>query len=231
MKGLRKKLQHRPRQHTLVDVALLTRLHGCFNHDTQKDAAVWAALLFCFFTFFRRSNVVLDSKTSFDPKRHLQRKDVLTSPSGLLVYTKWSKTLQHRERVLQIPLVPIPDSVLCPVSAYQHMCTLIPASPDSPAFVLPSSTNTARPLTTSILEKALAKAIKALALPKGAVTLHDLRRGGYTLAFQAGVPRELRQLHGDWKSDADHLYLTANIRDRLKLPSALRDYILRHTST
>ncbi|KAI8490432.1 hypothetical protein Bbelb_317000 [Branchiostoma belcheri] len=111
------------------------------------------------------------------------------------------------------------------------MCTLIPASPDSPAFVLPSSTNTARPLTTSILEKALAKAIKALALPKGAVTLHDLRRGGYTLAFQAGVPRELRQLHGDWKSDADHLYLTANIRDRLKLPSALRDYILRHTNT
>ncbi|XP_019624427.1 PREDICTED: uncharacterized protein LOC109470089 [Branchiostoma belcheri] len=137
MKGLKKRLQHRPRQHGRVDIPLLVDLAGCFNTQVPRDAAIWAAIVFSFFTFFRRSNVVLDSKTQFDPKKHLKRRDILVSPAGLLIYVTWTKTLQSRERVLSVPLLPIPGSPICPVAAYTHMCDLIPTEPDQPAFVVP----------------------------------------------------------------------------------------------
>ncbi|XP_019642643.1 PREDICTED: uncharacterized protein LOC109483942 [Branchiostoma belcheri] len=229
MKGLKKRLQHRPRQHGRVDIPLLVDLAGCFNPQVPRDAAIWAAIVFSFFTFFRRSNVVLDSKTQFDPKKHLKRRDILVSPAGLLIYVTWTKTLQSRERVLSVPLLPIPGSPICPVAAYTHMCDLIPTEPDQPAFVVPTRGRKLRPLTTSMLEKAFARAAASIGIPAGSLTLHDLRRGGYTLAFQAGVPRELRQLHGDWRSDADHVYLSTTVADRLRVPAALRDYVLRHS--
>ena len=43
---------------------------------------------------------------------------------------------------------------------------------------------------------------------------HSFRRGGASCAFQAGVPGELVQLHGDWRSDAYLRYLTVTQRMR-----------------
>ncbi|CAH1224584.1 ANGPT1 [Branchiostoma lanceolatum] len=44
-------------------------------------------------------------------------------------------------------------------------------------------------MTASMLSKELAGLVSSAGLPKGYHTLHDLQRGGYTLAFEAGVPR------------------------------------------
>ncbi|CAH1268808.1 Hypp3996 [Branchiostoma lanceolatum] len=103
------------------------------------------------------------------------------------------------------------------------MVGLVPATQDSPAFQLPPTPRRHfRPVTSSILEKAFAKLVAAANLAAGFPTLHDLRRGGYTLAFEAGVPRELRQRHGDWHSNADLLYLQPSMEQRLRLPVAMR---------
>jgi hypothetical protein len=37
-------------------------------------------------------------------------------------------------RKLEIPLVKIPNSPLCPYQAYTNMCKLVPADNDNPAF-------------------------------------------------------------------------------------------------
>ena len=51
-----------------------------------------------------------------------------------IIVFKWSKTIQYGQRILIIPLIEIPDSILCPVSAYKRMCELTPATKKNPPF-------------------------------------------------------------------------------------------------
>ena len=52
--------------------------------------------------------------------------DILVGEKTLLVVFKWSKTNQSGGRVHMIPLVILPGSPLCPVTAYKNMCGLLP---------------------------------------------------------------------------------------------------------
>ena len=54
----------------------------------------------------------------------------------LIVLVKWSKTIQFGERILRIPLINIPDNILCPMKAYKDMIKAIPAHKTSPAFCI-----------------------------------------------------------------------------------------------
>ncbi|KAI8490524.1 cytoplasmic pattern recognition receptor signaling pathway in response to virus [Branchiostoma belcheri] len=231
LRGLKKTLQHRPRESRPVTPELLNRLHRHIDPANSKDATIWAILLLGFFAYFRKSNLVPSSTKAFDPHKHLRRRDIAVATEGLVLRTSWSKTVQANEREVLAPILAIPGSNLCPVSAYKNMLQLVPATPDSPAFLLPPSTNRpARPVTASILEKSFKRLLSQAGLPPGSYTIHDLRRGGYTLAFEAGVPRELRQQHGDWRSNADLLYLKLSMAQRLRLPAAMRRLLLLRTT-
>ena len=74
------------------------------------------------------ANIVTRSRQCVDPSRHLTRRDIATNQHGLIVTFKCTKTLQFGERKLHIPLVRLPGSPLCPVSAYHRMIRLVPAS-------------------------------------------------------------------------------------------------------
>ncbi|KAI8515333.1 cytoplasmic pattern recognition receptor signaling pathway in response to virus [Branchiostoma belcheri] len=231
LRGLKKTLRHQPREHHPVTPEFLLRVHPLINHSDPTDATIWAVILVGFFTFLRRSNLAPASVKSFDPNKNLCRRDISVAPEGLLIRVRWTKTIQANERRLEIPVLAIPNSPLCPVRAYVNMVRLIPAVPSSPAFQLPASSNPARPLTISALDKAFARLVVAAGLPSRFHTLHDLRRGGYTFAFEAGVPRELRRQHGDWRSDADLLYLHLPLAERLKLPAAMRGLLLQRLAS
>ena len=45
---------------------------------------------------------------------------------------RWSKTNQFGQQVIEIPLLRIPGSVSCPVTAYLQMCRLIQVKSDNP---------------------------------------------------------------------------------------------------
>ncbi|CAH1257542.1 Hypp1851 [Branchiostoma lanceolatum] len=231
LKGLKRQLQHRPREHHPVTPEFLLKAHRALDLHNAKDATIWAIILIGFFAYFRKSNLVPSTAKTFNPNRHLCRRDIAVATEGLLLRTSWSKTIQANERELLTPVLAIPGSRLCPVTAYNNMVRLVPATQDSPAFQLPPTPHRHfRPVTSSILEKAFAKLVAAANLPAGYHTLHDLRRGGYTLAFEAGVPRELRQRHGDWRSNADLLYLQPSMEQRLRLPVAMRSLLRRRTT-
>ena len=53
--------------------------------------------------------------------------------------------------------------------------------------------------------------IKQIGLNSELYSLHSFRRDGCTFSFQSGIPAELIQLHGDWKSDAYKKILILNI--------------------
>ena len=83
----------------------------------------------------------------------------------------------------KIPLLRIPGSVLCPVTAYLQMCKLIQAKSDDPLFVLPHR----KVVTYKIFQVVLKDLISKIGLDAQEFSSHSFRRGGSTFAFQSRV--------------------------------------------
>lgn len=170
----------------------------------------------------RLANIVPSSRTNFDPRRNLTRSDVVANEHGLIVTFRSTKTIQFGERKLHIPLLRLPGSPLCPVSAYHPMVRLIPASPRSALFLLPG------PRVCTLLTKhrfvAEFRRVLSAAVVADASCFrgHSFRRGAASWAFNHGVPGELIQLYGDWTSDAYKVDLEFSVESKLAVAQQLR---------
>ena len=141
-----------------------------------------------------------------------------------MVVLQWSKTIQFGERQLTIPLLRITNSLLCPVSAYERMCSLVSAPVSAPAFCLKRE-GQFKPIIYSQLQEKLKHLIAAVGLNPDSYSSHSFRRGGASWAFKAKVQPYLIQLHGDWRSDAYKRYLDCDIQDRASVFDAMRALI------
>lgn len=184
------------------------------QHDAQSCTLFWA-FLFAFYLMACLANIVPSSFKSFDPRHHLIRCDVASNELGLIVTFHCTKTIQFGERKLHIPLLRIPDSPLCPVSAYHRMVRLVPASPRSALFLLPSLRGST-PLTKHWLVTEFHSSLATAGVPDGASFWgHSFRRGAASWAFNHGVPGELIQLYGGWTSDAYKVYLEFSVQSKI----------------
>ena len=194
-----------------VTPTLLLKLKGAINLQDPDDVVFWAASLTMFFAFLRKSNVFPPSSKGFDSRRHLRRQDfILTEPplpTGLLLNIRSSKTLKFLERVLQCPLPFMPLHPLCPLSALSGAFRATSGAAESgPAFVL-SFGNSFRPLLYNEFLNWFKQKLNVIGLDSKLYAAHSFRRGGASWALQQGLPGELIQLLGDWKSSAYLGYL------------------------
>ena len=223
-KGLTRQSKHTPKQALPITPPILVQIHSILDLSSPLHTTLWSSFLLSFFLFARKSNMVPQSPSKFDPDKHLMRKDISVCKSGMIVTIKWSKNIQCSERRLRIPIAAVPGSCLCPLRAYINMCTMVPAASNSPAFVVPSH----RPLTTVThytFTSSLRGFLSQLSFNPGAYSGHSFRRGGATWAFQSGVPGELIQLHRDWRSEAYKLYLKVSLDKKWSVTAAIRDSI------
>ena len=95
------------------DILLQMYSYKFLDLKKARDTVFWCLFLFAFFLFARKSNLVPDTQ------KFLLRQDVKELDDILIVTIKWSKTIQFGQRILQIPLIKIPDSVLCPYQAFK----------------------------------------------------------------------------------------------------------------
>ena len=102
----------------------------------STNIVLWCLFLFAFFLFARKSNLVPTKLKDVKSSKFLLRQDVTFEGGNLLITIKWSKTIQFGDRILVTPLIKIPDSPLCPVTAYLKMCQAIKADPTDPLFTL-----------------------------------------------------------------------------------------------
>jgi len=174
------------------------------------------AFLFAFYLLARISNIVPASARLFDPSKHLCRGDVKTTEFGLQVTFRWSKTNQSGYRRLILPLLHIPNSLLCPVRMYHEMCTLIPIPDCAPAFSVLTRSRSYTTITKSQFVEVLRSRLTRLQItdPRS-FRGHSFRRGGATWAFSSGIPGELIQVFGDWASDAYKCYLEFSMGAKL----------------
>ena len=204
----------------------LLEIHEKVKETGSFDATLWALLLLAFFTLSRKSNLVVTGQKAFDKNRQVCRSVILVGEKGLLVQFRWSKTNQFGSRVLLVPVLAIPGSVLCPLEAYSDMLRLIPAKGDGPAFVLPVK-GALVPVTYQVLQKFIMKCVAKLGLEPGLFSSHSLRRAGASWAFRSQVPGELIQTHGDWSSQAYLRYLEFSLTERCEVAQKMSAEIRR----
>ena len=224
LKGLKKVLLHTPKQALPITPPILIKIFSVIDLYSPFHVTLWSSYLLAFYLFARKSNLVPVSHVAFNPRLHLQRRDILVCQAGLIVTLKWSKTIQCAERRLTIPVSAFPGSPLCPVWAFQRMCTMVPAPPEAPAFVIYSQGKLV-PVIHSQFTQQLRAFLHKTGHNPAAYSGHSFRRGGATWAFQLGVPGELIQLHGDWKSDAYKQYIKTSFGTKLSVTSTFASSI------
>ena len=192
------------------------------SHLDPIDVTFSCAFVFAFFLFARISNLVPDSWCHIGDYHCLRRGDIEPSHYGLCVMFSWSKTNQFGKRVLELPLLSIPNSPLCPVRLFYPMCELVPASSRSPLFVYRSRSGIVKPiLKRQFVSVLLARLGAAKVVQSHLFRGHSFRRGGTSWAFSAGLPGEFIQIFGDWRSDAYKCYLDLSMALKLRVAKGM----------
>ena len=178
---------------------------------------------------FRKSNLLPVSQSSFDPNRQLTEADFVFESWGVLVHMKWSKTIQFREKAVQIPFSYVPHSPLCPVQAIRHAFSFLPSDKDCSQAFNYLDTQTLQPVcfTYAKFLKFLRTCLMNIGSDPTSYAGHSFRCGGASFAFQSGIPVEMIKFLGDWKSDAVLLYLTVHLKMCMESNNFLTKSILQ----
>ena len=96
--------------------SLLLRIVHLFDSDNPLHVAMWALFLVAFYSFLRKSNLVVDRAAQVSLKVIL-RSDLRFDASFAYLTVHASKTIQFQERLFSLPLPRILGSLLCPVAA------------------------------------------------------------------------------------------------------------------
>ena len=168
----------------------LDLLKGIFlrlDLTTPLDRTFLAACLVAFFSVFRKSNLLVESLSDFDPNRHLCVHDATFLPNGTILTIRWSKVIQVRERILHIPLPKIGNSPLCPYTALLSLVTSFgPVSNPTPLFSF--SPIGLSPFTHPLIHQKLHHCLSSMGVNQTEYSGHSFRRRGasfpYSLVYQ-----------------------------------------------
>ena len=203
MKGLKAQLSRPVRQKLPFTINHLIVFFEFLDLSDVKHLACWCAMLLAFFGCFRLSNLVPESKSKFDPLKHLSRDDIRFEKDLVLVFYKWSKTNQNSSRVAWVPIGTVSD-LRFDLKLYLKMLFSIVSVPgDAPLFSFKKSDYHSRYSLVRILDKC----VFAAGLSLSDYSWHSFRRGAAVFAFELGLADSAVQLLGDWSSTAFKNYL------------------------
>ena len=198
------------------------------------DSSFWAICLVALYSLFCKSHLLLMSAQKFDSSKQLTKSDFKFFPWGTLITIRWSKTIQFRERVVDIPLPCIPGSKLCPTTAVIHAFHFTNSTAaNSQAFTWDDNSLSPKThvFTYNLFISKLRDHLTSMGINPQSYAGHSFRRGGASFAYQSGVPLELIKALGDWRSDTILIYLTMPLSIRLRSANMFWKSILTHPHT
>lgn len=215
LKGVRRLKGDASVQKLPITLDILKRIFVTLNLQTSFDRSFWTVCLVGFFSFFRKSNLLVPSHILFDPTRHLCATDVQFTPDGAFLIVRWSKVIQFKERLLHIPLPKIPMSPFCPSTALLRLTLESPPCPlPVPLFRYSLEHASNIPMTHQQFSDKLRSCLTTIGFDASKYSGHSFRRGGATFALQCGLPIELIKIQGDWRSNACERYLQPSFEMR-----------------
>ncbi|XP_069103891.1 uncharacterized protein [Argopecten irradians] len=190
---------------------VLIKIYNTLDLSQTVALSFWCACLVAFYGLLRPGNVVVHS--TFNSTRDLRRIDVSPCSWGYLLRFRWTKTIQYREKVMEVLLPRISTNhVLCPARAISQLLKSTPmADPLGPLFL--SSPRQA--LTNQEFRSCLARALRLAGLDPSNIKGHSFRRGGASWLHKQGVPVDQIKTMGHWASDAVLRYLEPNFEKHL----------------
>lgn len=221
LRGLKRTNPHCVKSALPITPTILFKFKEVLDFSVNNNCTYWCLFLFAFFLMCRISNLL---GTQDDSSKCLKRENIRVFRNYLLIKFSWSKTIQFGERELEIPIMRNTNSPLCAYTAFIEMSKAFPVSSDSPAFVVNIGKNN-RPVSYVMLQGFLKVIISKIGYDPSSYSSHSFRRGGATWAFQSGVPSELIQFLGDWRSDVYKEYLKYNIKDKLHVSSIMNEFL------
>lgn len=218
LQGLQRLKPHVPSRAPPMTPTILFRVAAVVNKSSPLEVVVFSTGLILFFLLARLGSVLPVSQT-FSKDTLLLRSSFSPCPSGLLVTFRHTKTIQFGKRLLHLPLLRIPGSPICPVSAFESAAFFHSGKPSAPVFQIPFRGSHIA-LTRSCFLTVFRQFLSRAGIPNHvSFRGHSFRRGGATWAFQCGVPGELIQIFGDWHSDAYKVYLEFSMQSKLEFAS------------
>ena len=215
--GLKRVISHAVKQAEPITSVLLLKMSKVVNYSDRVEMVAWTATLIGFYLFLRKSNLVPDTMTTFDQEKQFCRGDVnlLGVDKAMMVEIRWSKTIQHKQKILRLPVLPADNKAVCPVFWMHYMVTAIPAMAHHPTFTI-ALKPTILALSVNQLIYRFRKWLKLINQEADKFSLHSLRRGGTTFAYQSDIEGEMIKLLGDWASDAYKRYIDVSMDKRFE---------------
>ena len=208
MRGIRRSIGDAVSRKQPITPSLLLKMLSRLDLSLMSDAAIWSAMLVLFYGMLRMASLLCPSSRC-DHARHILKSDISSTPNGVLVVVRATKTIQFGDRSLRVPLPRSQGNPLCPVQALTHYMKLAP-TPNSPAEP-PFMVGRDRPLTGPIFSNRIKSLLSELNINTASYAAHSYRRGGATLAYRLGVPVDtIRQL-GDWASNSYTAYILPDL--------------------
>ena len=197
-----------------VTPQLLIDIKAKLDFLTLWDSMFWAAALLMFFATLRKSNLFPNTPDSFSTDKQFTRSDLKSNSDGtILVSVKYSKTDQFKQHPYNIKLMYF-HHPLSPVVAINHAFKLCPLPPLSPAFVVD---HMGTPMSGVQFNDYFKSLVRGVGLNSDLYSSHSFRRGSATWALQCGIPGEVVQQMGNWKSNCYQSYVD-------QLPQCVHDY-------
>ena len=213
--GLKRIMEHDVKQAAPISPEILLRMSRVVDYTKPTDMVAWVATLIGFTMFLRKSNLVPDTMDAFNPQMQFRRQDFnSTGPlSVMMAEITWAKNLQFKQKVLRIPILPAQNKTICPVMWMHYMMQKIPALPGDPAFTIYSEEGKTA-LSANQLIARIRKWLKLIKENEDEYSLHSVRRGGATFAYQCNIEGEMIKRLGNWASDAYKRYIDVSMDER-----------------
>ena len=205
-----------------VTVDILLNIFQHFDLSNQFHICMHALFLVAFFSFLRISNLVPYALADChsDNAYFLKRQDVSFTASGAVLRVYRTKTTQFKQRVLEIPLPFIPNSILCPVTALKRYFCTVPVLASLPLFIVRHG-RSLKPILAAHFNQFFISCITTLGLEPGNFSSLSFRQGGATFAFNCGAPTEFIKVQKDCRSDAYLVYLKLSTKKELDILQAI----------
>ena len=174
--GLKRIMPHAVKQAEPITPELLIRMSRVVKITDQVEKVAWTGTLLGFYLFLRKSNLAPDSMEKFDSDQQFCRKNInlLGTERAMMIEIRWSKTIQHRQKIQRLPVLPADNKAICPVFWTHHMVNSIPAGPQDPVLALKMDGRTVA-LSANQLIYRIRKWLILIGEDPTIYTLHSLR--------------------------------------------------------
>ena len=202
LRGLKRQLGCDVKRKIAIEPKHLSHLFSKIQHNNTTHVVYFGAALVMFFTLLRRSNL-LTTKSTFDPTKHLRRKDIVFNAEGATITIRWSKTNQFKSGDVVFPIPRLKDHHLCPVKWAMWATSIVPSSPNGPCFLIDTDT----PLTPDKFVHLTKTFLSDIVSDPSDLGAHSFRRGGATFCYQHSNSIAITKALGLWKSDCYQDYV------------------------